>query len=385
MTPAARVQAAIELLDLIITSARDNGPAADTIIGVWFKERRYAGSKDRRAVRDLVYRAIRAFGNMPQSGRAAILGLGDQNALFDGIGHGPALIENDEERTKPALMPGWLAKLIPVVEHRALLERAPFDLRVNTLTTTIAAVRDMLPEAEPIKGTKNGLRLADNITLESHPALLGLVDIQDGGSQIIAAACAAKPGQLIVDLCAGAGGKTLALAADMEGEGRLIALDTDRGRLSRLPDRAARAFATDIETRLLNPKEELDVLKDVIGQADCVLVDAPCSGTGTLRRNPELRWRLTAKRLNQIIALQVHVLDIAASLVKPGGRLVYAVCSLLDREGVDQVEAFLKRHKGWSIVDASPDAGRVYGAGRILTPSHDGTDGFFFATLSKRW
>lgn len=383
MTPAARTQAAIELLDLIITAARENGAAADTIISGWFRDRRYAGSKDRRAVRDLVYRAIRAFGAPPQSGRAAILGLGDLSDQFDGVGHAPAPIEKGEPVARRSVMPKWLAALIPAEEHAALLGRAAFDVRVNAIMGGLDAVLPLVPGAEPIKGTSHGLRLAENIVLEGNQTLRGLVEVQDGGSQMIAAACRAVAGETVLDLCAGAGGKTLALAADMAGEGRLIAADTDRTRLGKLPDRALRAGAFNIETRLLNPRDELKPLADLVGQTDCVLVDAPCSGTGTFRRNPELRWRLTPKRLDQVIELQAHVLDVAEQLVKPGGRLVYAVCSLIDREGRDQIDAFVKRHTGWTSTKIVGDAGRSHGAGRILTPSHDGCDGFFFAVLSK--
>jgi 16S rRNA (cytosine967-C5)-methyltransferase len=383
MTPAARVQSAIELLDLIIIAARENGAAADTIIANWFRERRYAGSGDRRAVRELVYRAIRAFGEPPVSGRAAVLGLGDMEEHFDGSNHAPAPVAERETKSKATAIPGWLARLIPIEEQTALLGRASFDLRVNALMGDRSVVAPLLPGAEPIAGTSFGLRLPENIALDSIPALRGLVEVQDGGSQIIAAACSAKPGDLIVDLCAGAGGKTLALAAAMAGEGRLIALDTDRGRLSRLPQRAGRALAENIETRLLNPGEELASVDDLMGEADCVLVDAPCSGTGTWRRNPELRWRLTPKRLAQTVETQAHVLNVAGRLVKPGGRLVYAVCSLIDQEGRDQIDAFLARHNGWTVAETASDAGRIHGKGRILTPKHDGTDGFFFATLAR--
>jgi 16S rRNA (cytosine967-C5)-methyltransferase len=209
--------------------------------------------------------------------------------------------------------------------------------------------------------------------------------VQDAGSQMIAAACAAERGMTVLDLCAGAGGKTLALAADMDGPrdgaGRLIAADTGRDRLARLVPRAQRAGAN-IETRLLDPGKELAALGDIAGACDLVLVDAPCSGSGTWRRNPEARWRLTPARLDRIVALQAHILDYAASLVKPGGRLVFAVCSLLDREGREQAEAFLDRHPEWHSVSARNSA-RVHGPGTLLLPRRDGTDGFFFATLAN--
>jgi 16S rRNA (cytosine967-C5)-methyltransferase len=383
MIPSARVQAAIELLDLIITAARENGAAADTIIANWFKTRRYAGSKDRRAVRELIYRAIRTFGEPPASGRAAMLGLGDLDEMFDGIGHGPALPKEDEARAVPSLLPSWLKTLVPEEEHEALLERAPFDVRVNALKADRDAILPLLQGGQPILYTRHGVRLSENVALGATPALDGLVEVQDAGSQIVALACAVQPGETVIDLCAGAGGKTLALAADMAGEGALFALDTDRGRLSRLQQRAQQAGVTNVQVRELNPKREMDALQDLVEKADCVLVDAPCSGSGTWRRNPELRWRMTPKRLAQTMETQAHVLDVAAKLVKPGGRMIYAVCSLIDREGTGQIEAFLGRSIGWESVPLAIDAGRIHGKGRVLTPSRDGTDGFFVAELAR--
>jgi 16S rRNA (cytosine967-C5)-methyltransferase len=153
-------------------------------------------------------------------------------------------------------------------------------------------------------------------------------------------------------------------------------------RLSKLPPRAERAGAA-IEVRLLNPPRELEELDDWRGNADVVLVDAPCSGSGTWRRNPESRWRLTPERLDRLVAAQARLLDIAAEIVRPGGALVYAVCSILAREGPGQVKSFLGRRSDWSVQDAVPDAGRPDGSGRLLTPGHDGTDGFFIARLVK--
>ncbi len=383
MIATARVQAAIELLDLIIIAARENGAAADTIIANWFKTRRYAGSKDRRAVRELIYRAIRTFGEPPASGRAAVLGLRDMDEMFDGVGHSPALIDPDEARATPSLLPTWLKTLVPAEEHAALLERAPFDVRVNALKSDRDAVMPLLSGGQPIPHTTHGVRLSENVALGATPAFNGLVEVQDAGSQIVARTCAAKPGETIMDLCAGAGGKTLALAADMAGAGTLIAMDTDRGRLSRLLPRAQVAGITNVQLRELNPKREMEVLQDLAETADCVLVDAPCSGSGTWRRNPELRWRMTPKRLTQTMETQAHVLDIAAKLVKPGGKMVYAVCSLIDREGTGQVEAFLGRSIGWEAIPGPVDAGRIHGKGRMLTPSRDGTDGFFIAVLAR--
>lgn len=375
MTPQARVQAAIELVDQIVASARESGAAADILIARYFKTRRYAGSSDRRAVRELVFRAVRRAGDPPVSGRAALLGLPDLLPLFDGSPHGPAAIAPGEPVAEAGIAPAWLLDrfdpLIGPDELPALLERAPLDVRVNRLKPGHAAI----PAGEPTPHAPFGLRLPEGTRIEPGP-----VEIQDEGSQLVCLACEAAPGTLVVDLCAGAGGKALALAADMDDRGRLIACDTDRTRLSRLPPRLALAGVTIVETRLLDPGREAAALADVAGQADLVLVDAPCSGSGTWRRNPETRWRVTPERLLRLTALQTRLLDIGAGLVKPGGRLVYAVCSLLAEEGRDQAEALAARSS--LVPEPVPmEAGRPAGPGNLLSPAHDGTDGFFVA----RW
>jgi 16S rRNA (cytosine967-C5)-methyltransferase len=393
MTPAARLQAAIELLDAIIAAARADGAAADTLIARYFAERRYAGSKDRRAVRDLVYRAIRRFGEAPASGRAVMVALarGDDalTAQFDGSAHGPAPIGADEPGAIPSLLPRWIVPLLaaPVdgAEQAALLERAPLHVRANARKGAVDTIARDFPGAEPIAGLPSGLALPDGTNVEGSDAwALGRVEIQDAGSQWIVAASGARPGMTVLDLCAGAGGKTLALAADMAGQGRLIAADTVRDRLARLTPRAQRAgVAAMIETPLLDPGKEMRALADLAQGCDLVLVDAPCSGAGTWRRNPEARWRLTPERLERIVALQGRLLRLAAGLVRPGGRLAYAVCSLLDREGRGQAEAFLAEDPAWQPLPFAA-AGRRHGPGTLLTPAHDGTDGFFFTILQKQ-
>ena len=387
MTPSARVQAAIELLDAIIASARDGGPAADTLIARYFKERRYAGSRDRRAVRDHVYDAVRRAAERPVSGRAAMIGLASERpeiaALFDGSAHGPAAIEPGEPEARRGVVPTWLIPLLAApVEQDALLGRAPVDLRVNRLKALPDAVAPLFPDAIPIKSLPDGLRLPEGWPVEQSDAWKdGLVEVQDAGSQLISLACGVRPGMTVVDLCAGAGGKTLALAAAMAGEGTLIAADTIRSRLARLGPRAARAGAAFIETLLLDQGHEAEALESLNGRADVVLVDAPCSGTGTWRRNPEARWRLTPARLDRLVQEQARILDFAAPLLAPGGALVYATCALTDREGRDQVDGFLQRHYGWVAEPIDLAAGREHGGGILLAPGHDATDGFYFARL----
>ncbi|VWX55087.1 RsmB/NOP family class I SAM-dependent RNA methyltransferase [Novosphingobium sp. 9U] len=386
MTPAARVQAAIEILDLVIAAARNNGAPADRIVADWFKARRFAGSGDRRAVRDLVFRTIRACGEVPENGRAAMLLLAAGDAtlsdLFDGSRHAPAPIASHEVPAHSGVAPAWLVEALALSgidgpEATALLDRAPLDIRVNMLR----AGRAELPPGGERTVAPNGWRYPHGTPIEDTAAWReGMIEVQDTGSQLACEAASARPGESVIDLCAGGGGKTLALAAAMEGLGRLLATDTDRTRLSRLPPRAERAGANLIEIRLLDPNREAQQLADWQGQADAVLVDAPCSGTGTWRRNPEARWRLTPSQLERYVAVQARLLDVAATLVRPGGRLIYVTCSLLDAEGAGQAQAFLDRvGPGWTAEPLALPAGRPRGPGVRLTPGHDGTDGFFIA------
>lgn len=379
MTPAARVQAAVEILDEVIASARDDGPPADAIVAAYFRTRRYAGSKDRRGVRELVFQAIRQAAERPENGRSAMLAIAPE--LFDGSPHGPAPAEAGEAAATSGTVPAWLEReFSPLVgrdEYAALIERAPLDLRANVARTSREAMAAEFG-AEPTPLSPWGLRLLPDSKATEHPAFSqGLVEVQDEGSQLVALACRAEGGQRIVDLCAGAGGKSLALAA-VAPSAEIVACDTNRPRLSRLRPRAERAGAA-IAVRLLDAPRESEALSDLYGSCDVVLVDAPCSGSGTWRRNPEGRWRLNPDRLERLLALQTRVLDLAAPLVKPGGRLVYAVCSLLAREGAGQAEAFLSRHSSFIATDTGLAAGRSDGVGSLLTPGHDRTDGFFIA------
>jgi 16S rRNA (cytosine967-C5)-methyltransferase len=390
MTPAARLQAAIEILDQVVAAARDGGPAADTLVARYFATRRYAGARDRAAVRDHVFAAIRFAGDRPDSGRAALLGMvearhPDWLASFDGSRHGPAPPAAGEPRAQAGAAPSWLMPRLAAAlgerladELAALAQRAPLDLRINRLAVTRPeAFAAALPfPTAPITGLPVALPFARRAEAGSRlpPQLSGRIEVQDAGSQAVVALCAAQSGETVVDLAAGAGGKTLALAADMGCQGRLIACDTDRRRLSALGPRAAAAgLAGFLDVRLLDPGRERDRLNDMSGACDLVLLDAPCSGTGTWRRNPELRWRLTPARLARLADLQARLLDVAAALVRPGGRLVYAVCSLLTEEGAGQLDAFLGR-----------SGGRFAETRRLtLTPARHGCDGFFIASLQQ--
>lgn len=392
MTPGARLAAAIELLDAVIAAAREGGAAADTLIARYFATRRYAGSKDRRAVRELVYEAIRRFGEPPASGRAAIVALADLDphvaAMFDNSAHAPQAIDPDEPRAGEARAPAWLGKQLSAsgldaADIASLIDRAPLDLRVNRLRTTPAEAAEFFPEVRRVDGAPDALRLPTGSMVDQTAAWNdGLVEIQDVGSQMVTAAAQAAPDMRVVDLCAGAGGKALALAAAMDNRGIVLASDVDRARLSRLAPRAERAGTTIIETRLLDGDREAAALEDWRDRADVVLIDAPCSGTGTWRRNPEARWRLSPPRINRLVAIQSRLLDLGATLVRPGGALIYIVCSLLDQEGAGQVDRFLADHPGWAA-EAPIATGRPRGAGMRLTPAHDATDGFFVARLIR--
>lgn len=386
MTPAARVQAAIELLDGIITAARDGGAPADRVVADGLRARRYAGSKDRRAIRELVYGAIRACGPVPDTGRAAMLRLAEVQPelaeLFDGSSYGPAAIGADEKAAQGGVAPAWLAERLAASdiagdEAGALLDRAPLDIRVNTLKASRDALE--LPVAgEPLLAP-HALRFPPGTPVEGWDAYKdGLIEVQDGGSQLACMAVGAQPGETIIDLCAGAGGKTLALAAAMQNAGTLVACDTDKRRLGNLRPRAERAGADIISEILLNPGRESDALDAWRGKADAVLVDAPCSGTGTWRRNPESRWRISPQEIERLSALQFRLLEIAGQLLRPGGRIVYVVCSLLDAEGADVFGRFSAAYPQFRADLPKMSAGRARSAGVRLTPYHDGTDGFFF-------
>ncbi len=389
MTPAARLQAAKEILDLVVDSTREDGAPADAIVTRYFRTRRYAGSKDRRAVRELVFQAIRRTAERPLDGRAAIVGLAQSSPelleLF-GQPRGPEPLRESEPASPAGIVPEWLTQeLSPLVgpdEWPALLERAPLDLRANVARTSRQSMLDAFAGAEPTPLSPWGLRLPSDSRIDDLGAYRdGLVEVQDEGSQLIALACDPEPRERIVDLCAGAGGKALALAAAAPGA-TILASDSNRSRLARLAPRAARAGA-ELQVRLLNPPRELEELHDWRGSSDTVLVDAPCSGSGTWRRNPEARWRLTPERLDRLAQAQSRLLGIAAELVRPGGSLVYAVCSLLTREGAGQAQAFLGSHSDWTAQDIVGDVGRLDGCGRLLSPGHDSTDGFFVARLRK--
>jgi 16S rRNA (cytosine967-C5)-methyltransferase len=404
MTPAARIAVAIELLtDVLRTESRP----ADALANDFFRARRFIGSGDRRAVSDRVWRVLRTYHRLtwwltdkptPRLLVAASLllesgSLADVASAFSGGQFAPAPLAPSEQAVLRRLqgrtlehasmpdavrleVPDWLLPRIDPAELAALLQPAPLDLRVNLLKATRDEARAALAaeglEATPTPLSPWGLRIEGRKQVTTGAAFrAGLVEIQDEGSQLVAALVGARPGMRVADWCAGAGGKTLALAMTMQNRGQLLACDVSATRLDGAVRRLRRAGVHNVERHLIEPGDKW--AKRRARSFDRVLVDAPCTGTGTWRRNTDARLRLTEADLAELLPKQAAILDQAASLVRIGGRLVYATCSLLSEENEDQVTAFLARHPGFAQMDTLS-----------LTPAHHGTDGFFAAVLERR-
>src|SRR6266702_7388680 len=379
MTPSARLSAAIEVFAEIEARRR---PATDALKD-WGLSHRFAGSSDRAAIAGLVYDALRrksssAWLMAQASPRAAVLGMLRRErglddaaivALCNGARYAPTPLSETETMALTASSlagapahvegdyPEWLdAHLARVfgderaAEGAALASRAPLDLRVNTLAAerddALAKLEHL--KAEPTRWSPIGMRIrlaaeAKSPAIHAEPIFLkGRIEIQDEGSQLAALLARAKPGEHVVDLCAGAGGKTLALAAAMENRGQIYATDLDKRRFAPIHARLERAGAHNVQIR--TPRAQADVVADLAGRADLVLIDAPCTGTGAWRRNPDAKWRVRPGALAVRLKEQSALLDRAASLVKPGGRVVYVTCSVLAEEYGDQVRGFLDRH-----------------------------------------
>lgn len=428
MTPAARLAAAVELLAAMAQGGRR---PADAIANDFFRERRFIGSGDRRAVSERVWTVLRAERRLawwlhragaevtPRMRAAASLLLEgwrldgvvqqfsggrfaadklsapEQAALAQLEGH---TLDHPEMPDAVRLeVPDWLVAPLRerfgdalAREMAAMGEPAPLDLRVNVLKTTRDAARAALAaegiEAAPTPLSPWGLRVPARRAVTTGPAFqAGLVEIQDEGSQLVAMLVGARPGMRVADWCAGAGGKTLAIAAAMENRGHILACDVHDKRLEGAVRRLRRAGVHNVERHLIEPAGKWT--KRRAGTFDRVLVDAPCTGSGTWRRNPDSRLRLSERDLAELTAKQAAILDDAAPLVKPGGRLIYATCSLLPAENEQQIAAFLGRHAGFAAVklsaawDGAPPCADPY---LSLTPARHDTDGFFGAILERR-
>ena len=417
MTPSARLQSVIDILQGLDATAQP----VDRFLHDWFRARRYAGSKDRAAVAERTYAILRH-----RSSFAWRMGSNDARALviasllaegvsadaiespFDGKAYGPAVLSEGERRALssppqgepplcvrgefPPFLEAELAGAFgPALldEMMALQTRAPVDLRVNTLKasreTVLEALRAEGYDAEATRYSPFAIRLssgAGSARLSAAPLFAaGAFEFQDEAAQIAALLCAARPGMRVLDLAAGAGGKSLALAALMQNRGEIVAHDVSPARLRPLAPRAARAGATIIHPSAEQPQ----------GAFDVVLIDLPCSGSGTWRRQPELRWRTTPDGLKALTGLQDDLLEQGAALVAAGGRLVYTTCSMLPRENEERTRHFLSGHAGFAVLAASavwseaagtappPGMDRFFKA----TPLQTGTDGFFTAVLRR--
>jgi 16S rRNA (cytosine967-C5)-methyltransferase len=440
VTPGARLQAAIELLETLHAGTAP----ADRVIAAYFRNRRYVGGKDRRAVIDRFYAVLRrraaldwwieraGASGLPRD-RARVLGslalidgwtLERIAADFDGGRYGPAPLSRAERALADALraqpihrpeQPRWVRLEYPAwlepdlieafgdrleTEMAALTQPAALDLRVNALMADRAGAMAALAadgiEARPTALSPMGLRVEGRPNLAATASFRsGLVEVQDEGSQLVALLADARPGHRVVDFCAGAGGKTLAMAASMRNKGRIVACDVLAGRVERAGVRLRRAGVHNVTRRPLGGERDPWVRRHA-GGFDRVLVDAPCSGTGTWRRNPDARWRIDADELGRLVRLQSAILASASRLVRPGGRLIYATCSLLASENEDQVTTFLESAPAFRTRPVaevwSETVARLPGGGPcptetawlFLTPASHGTDGFFVAVMERQ-
>jgi 16S rRNA (cytosine967-C5)-methyltransferase len=397
MTPAARLEAVIQIL------GADTSQPLDRQLKAWSRDHRFAGSKDRRAITERVYAIFRQHahlahrmgGDTPRAlAIASLLAEGENpEALFTG-GYGPSPLTDSERAAiaaPPPPAPAWVEGEYPAWleteltrafgdrlsgEMQGFQQRAPVDLRVNTLKAkrddVLAALRADGFECEPLADSVEAIRCQPGAALTAHPLYeSGAFEIQDVSAQKAVALCGAEPGMRVLDLAAGAGGKSLALAAAMGNQGEIVACDIRGAALVELERRAIRAGAGCIRTYL----SDMALAGEALARPfDLVLLDTPCSGSGTWRRQPELKWRLTPERLAQLIAIQDQLLAKAAMATRPGGRLVYATCSILPRENQDRVEAFLAVHPDFIRERTDFHA----------SPTATGGDGFYAAILARR-
>lgn len=429
MKPQARIQATIDVLEKIYENTRI---PMDGVVGDYMRVRRYIGSKDRSNIAERIYDVMRAHARLgwwlekigaEDTARSRVLAFtalvegADEKRitkdLFDGSKYAPAPLDGMEEKLLPHLigqsldhkdMPESVRAECPALyeeklkayfgkdfaaEMTAMIPGATLDMRVNTFTCDIEKAENYL-EADGVKTDRTpfspiGLRAQGKAYLARTKAFnKGWIEIQDEGSQLIAHVCDAQPGMQVLDYCAGAGGKTLALAAAMQRKGRIVAMDMDEKRLMRGKDRYKKAGVADIiETRVLSEDKQRKWLKRQAGKFDIVLLDVPCTGTGTWRRNPDMRWTTYGPSLEELMPTQQEILERACKAVKPGGKLVYATCSLLPDENENQVDAFLSAHPEFEAqpLDPALKIGTPY---MRLTPHRNNTDGFFAAVMVKK-
>lgn len=406
-----------ELLGTVLTFT---GPA-DTLVSTYFRAHDRLGHRERGVLAETVFAILRRkleFGQHAESGsgplerRLALLGL----AFTRGIASVKLVASAEEvdwlERVgqidpatlKPRVrtnLPEWLYERLAARFDAAELENlaaalnqpAPLDCRVNVVKANrddvLATLRDDGFSAEPTPYAPNGIRLAGKPALQKHPLFVsGAIEVQDEGSQLLCQLVAPRRGEMIVDFCAGAGGKTLAIGAQMRSTGRLYAFDVSEKRLAKLKPRLARSGLSNVYPVMIDSENDSKI-KRLAGKIDRVLVDAPCSGLGTLRRNPDLKWRQTPQSVDELTQKQASILASAARLVKPGGRLVYATCSLLNEENAAIAEAFAAAHPDFVLLPAntllaSQKIGLDTGKYLELLPNRHATDGFFAAVFERR-
>jgi 16S rRNA (cytosine967-C5)-methyltransferase len=465
MTPGARIQAAIEILDDL---EREPQPA-DKAMKSWGTGHRFAGAKDRAAIRSLIFATYRHRGAAAalmggDRARALVLGglrlgigwnAGDIDTALTGRAHDAAPLTQEErarlEGPRPKAdgalnWPDWLAQKMRAAHGEAaeplmaaLMETAPLDIRVNTLKAkredVLAALMSVGFPAEPTPYSPLGIRIARDedlvgANIRTLPMFrTGVIDVQDEGSQLVSLLAGAAPGQQILELCAGGGGKTLALASSMGQSGQIYACDVDARRLKAGQERVARAGVYNVQPKLIHhwsAAEGSDPdLEEHVGKMDLVFLDVPCTGSGAWRRQPDAKWQLSPERLEEFLVLQASILERGSRLVKTGGHLAYVTCSVLTEENDGQVSAFLARHGEFRAVDAvpafrqvttidapaasivalrlaspfegeggvgrrdapAPSPGKGEGGGQghalQLSPIATGTDGFFFALFER--
>ena len=391
---------------------------ADAVVSRYFRAHARLGQRERHVLAETVYgvvRNLRLWRQLAQSAPSGsmelrLLALGWQGELATAGFASPLLdwraqaLAQEHGGLPPALrysLPDWLAARLQQecagefeALAEALLRPAPLDLRVNLLKGTRDQAREALREqgidSEPTPLSPWGLRVQGKPALQRSAAFeQGLVEVQDEGSQLLGLLLAPRRGEMVVDFCAGAGGKTLALGAMMRGSGRLYAFDVSQARLERLRPRLARSGLSNVYPVAIRGERDERVQR-LAGKIDRVLVDAPCSGVGTLRRNPDLKWHSTEAEVARLAQQQGSILEQAARLLKPGGRLVYATCSLLEAENQQVVQAFLHAHPGWRLLDAADWwrqqqlPGAIEGPWLRLWPQRQGTDGFFAALIERK-
>lgn len=395
---------------------------ADAVLSHWFRAHSNAGPRDRGEIAEAVFdvlRHLRRYRQFAESGqgaatrRLAVLGLASvwpRSTLDTGLDeHERAWLDYVQAFAVNSLplgvrysVPDWLeAHLtsLPEAESllRALNQPAPLDLRVNPFKTDRAAVLAAWAQGPEARWAAQATPYSPwGIRIQGRPPVnrwtsfeRGEIEVQDEGSQLLAALVGPKRGEMVIDYCAGAGGKTLLLGALMRSTGRLYAFDVSAARLARAKPRFARSGLSNIVPVAIAERHDQRV-KRLRGKAHRVLVDAPCSGLGTLRRNPDLKWRQHPESLEQLLATQAAILRDAAACVRPGGRLVYASCSLLPEENEQQVQAFLAEHPEFTLLDASTvlaDRGITLtfdGPMLHLRPDVHGTDGFFAAVMQRQ-